>query len=49
MQMQSSDAKQQLRLMMQYASKLAPLPEEAHNWNNRVMGCTTQVCFVQTF
>ena len=39
----SGAAKEQLRLLMQYSRELPPLPQEARTWNNRVMGCTSQV------
>ena len=38
----SRNVKEQLQLLMRYADKLPGLPESAHTWDNRVMGCTAQ-------
>jgi sulfur transfer protein SufE len=39
----AGDAKGRLRLLLEYARKLPPFPEEFKTVENRVMGCTAQV------
>ena len=39
----SEDTKQQMQLLLQFARRLDPFPEQERTYGNRVMGCTSQV------
>lgn len=43
---QCQDAKQRYQLVLRYADQLPPFPPELKRYENRVMGCSAQVCTV---